>query len=109
MTTHLTEDDLVLHFYGEMDTASESQAVSHLAECDACRRSYTRLQRVLAAVDAMPAPALDEGFERVVWARLEPARAESPAVYRAGVRFSDADPRALMTFISQHSAAEVAS
>jgi hypothetical protein len=73
MTTHLTEDDLVLHFYGEMDQVAESDAVAHLAGCDDCRRSYTRLQRVLAAVDAMPAPALSEGFERIVWARLEPA------------------------------------
>jgi hypothetical protein len=73
MTTHLTEDDLVLHFYGEMDAATESQAVGHLADCEACRRSFTRLQQVLAAVDAMPMPALPESFERVVWARLEPA------------------------------------
>lgn len=73
MTTHLTDDDLVLHFYGEMDQAAESEAVSHLAGCDECRRSYTRLQRVLAAVDAMPAPALPDAFERVVWARLESA------------------------------------
>ena len=73
MTTHLTEDDLVLHFYGEMDAATETEATSHLAACDECRRSFTRLQRVLAAVDAMPMPALHEGFERVVWARLEPA------------------------------------
>ena len=72
MTTHLSEDDLVLHFYGEMDAAAESEAVAHLGSCDGCRRSYTRLQRVLAAVDAMPAPALPESFERVVWARLEP-------------------------------------
>ena len=73
MTTHLTEDDLVLHFYGEMDAATETEATSHLAACDECRRSFTRLQRVLAAVDSMPMPALHEGFERVVWARLEPA------------------------------------
>ncbi|MBA3638583.1 MAG: hypothetical protein H0W53_04755 [Acidobacteria bacterium] len=73
MTTHLTEDDLVLHFYGEMDPAAESEAVSHLAGCDQCRRSYTQLQRVLAAVDAMPTPALPEVFERIVWARLESA------------------------------------
>lgn len=73
MTTHLTEDDLVLHFYGEMDSAAESEAVSHLAGCDQCRRSYTKLQRVLAAVDAMPTPALPEVFERIVWARLESA------------------------------------
>ena len=73
MTTHLTDDDLVLHFYGEMDQAAESEAVTHLAGCEDCRRSYTRLQRVLAAVDAMPTPVLADSFERVVWARLEPA------------------------------------
>jgi hypothetical protein len=73
MNDHLTDDDLVLHFYGEMEGAAEAQAASHLAGCDDCRRSYTRLQRVLAAVDAMPAPALPDGFERTVWARLEPA------------------------------------
>lgn len=73
MTTHLTDDELVLHFYGEMDQAGEREAVSHLAGCHECRGSYTKLQRVLAAVDAMPAPALPEAFERVVWARLEPA------------------------------------
>ena len=78
MTTHLTDDDLVLHFYGEMDDSAESEAVSHLAGCDECRRSYTRLQRVLAAVDAMPTPALAEGFERVVWARLESALPPRP-------------------------------
>ena len=73
MTEHLTDDDLVLHFYGEMDHSAETAAVSHLAACDSCRRSYTRLQRVLAAVDALPAPVLSDGFERTVWARLEPA------------------------------------
>ncbi|MEX1129627.1 MAG: hypothetical protein WEB50_13755, partial [Vicinamibacterales bacterium] len=73
MNDHLTDDDLVLHFYGEMEHAAEAQAASHLAGCGDCRRSYTRLQRVLAAVDAMPAPALPDGFERTVWARLEPA------------------------------------
>lgn len=72
MTEHLTDDDLVLHFYGEMDHSAETAAVSHLAACDSCRRSYTRLQRVLAAVDALPAPVLSDGFERTVWARLEP-------------------------------------
>jgi hypothetical protein len=73
MTNHLTDDDLVLHFYGEMDGAAEAHAVAHLTGCDSCRRSYTRLQQVLAAVDAMPAPTLPDGFERTVWARLEPA------------------------------------
>jgi len=72
-TQHLTEDELVLHYYGEPDSRGEGTAAAHLAECDGCRRSYTRLQRVMAAVDSMPAPPLSDSFERTVWARLEPS------------------------------------
>lgn len=70
---HLDDDDLVLHYYGEMDTAADERAGAHLGSCGECSQRYTRLQRVLAAVDTMPAPVLPEGFERTVWARLEPA------------------------------------
>ena len=73
MTHHLTDDDLVLHFYGELDAGEDRHAVLHLASCDECRRSYRRLQQVLAVVDTLPSPELGEGFERVVWARLAPA------------------------------------
>jgi hypothetical protein len=69
---HLDEDDLVLHYYGEMDGDAETHAASHIAACRACHASYTRLQRVLAAIDAAPAPEPTAGFERLVWARLEP-------------------------------------
>jgi len=69
---HLNEDDLVLHYYGEMDGDAERRAASHIAACGDCHASYTRLQRVLAAVDAAPAPEPAPGFERIVWARLEP-------------------------------------
>lgn len=70
---HLIEDDLVLHYYGELDAAGESRVTAHLSDCPECHRSYVRLQRVMAAVDTVPAPAIAEGFERTVWARLEPA------------------------------------
>jgi hypothetical protein len=69
---HLNEDDLVLHYYGEMDGDAETHTASHIAACRACHASYTRLQRVLAAIDAAPAPEPTSGFERLVWARLEP-------------------------------------
>jgi hypothetical protein len=71
---HLTEDDLVLHYYGEMTDGDEADATAHLRSCAACHHSYRRLQRVLAAVDehAVAVPALPDHFERVVWARLEP-------------------------------------
>lgn len=71
--SHLDEEHLVLHYYGELDSAEESATAAHLASCTDCHRDYTRLQRVLAAVNTMPSPVLPEGFERTVWARLEPA------------------------------------
>jgi hypothetical protein len=70
---HLSEDDLVLHYYGELPAVGERDATVHLGECADCRRELTRLQRVLGVLDeAAIAPALPEGFERTVWARLEP-------------------------------------
>ena len=71
--THLTEDDLVLHYYGEMDGAAEDRATAHLAECAECHGTYGRLQRVMALVDSVPAADAPEGFERTAWARLEAA------------------------------------
>lgn len=70
---HLTDDDLVLHFYGELEAACDTRAMQHLSHCDGCRERYGQLQRVMAAVDSMPALTLPDNFERAVWARLEPA------------------------------------
>lgn len=70
---HLTEDDLVLHYYGELDEPGEIRITAHLTACEHCHRGYVRLQRVMAAIDTLPAPAVDESFERNVWARLEPS------------------------------------
>jgi hypothetical protein len=75
MTTsiHLNDDDLVLHYYGEMGRADEARAESHLGACRECRENYARLQRVMAFVDSAPAVDAPAGFERTAWARLEPA------------------------------------
>jgi hypothetical protein len=71
--THLEDDDLVLHYYGEMADADEALAGTHLAECSACQQNYAKLQRVMAFVDSAPAVEAPPGFERMAWARLEPA------------------------------------
>ena len=76
-TLHLTDDELVLHYYGEMAAAEESRAAAHLAGCAECQSNYTRLQRVMAFVDSAPAVEAAPGFERIAWARLEPALAQS--------------------------------
>ncbi len=73
-TQHLTDDDLILHYYGETSPGDERQTAGHLQQCGLCRSEYTRLQQVLASIDERsvaiePGPA----FERTVWARLEPS------------------------------------
>jgi anti-sigma factor RsiW len=72
-TQHLTEDELILHYYGETAPALEQRAAAHLEACGPCRGEYMRLQHVLGVIDESavavePSPS----FERTVWARLEP-------------------------------------
>jgi hypothetical protein len=84
MQMHLTEDELVLHYYGEMDDADEHRAAAHLSQCRDCHAQLRTLQRVLAAVDetVMSRAELPAHFERTVWARLEPAlQRDRPALF----------------------------
>lgn len=67
---HVTEEDLVLYRYGEAVDAAEVE--SHLEACEDCRREYTALCRVLAAVDTAPVPERGEGYEADLWVRLRP-------------------------------------
>lgn len=69
---HLTDDELILHYYGELEPEAAGNASAHLRECATCHASLTTLQRVLAAVDSTPPIEIAEGFERKVWARLQP-------------------------------------
>ena len=59
MNTHLTEDQLVLHYYGEMADVDERLAAGHLSGCSECHTAFTRLQRVLAVV--VPGAVEDPG------------------------------------------------
>lgn len=87
---HLQDDELILHYYGELDEAREAVATEHLAACGVCGGAYSRLQQVLTAVDACPAPELPDGFERVVWARLQPALDHRPRGWRTWLVLSPA-------------------
>lgn len=69
---HVTDDELILRYYGELDADAATIVDSHLRTCEACSASFTRLQRVLAAVETAPAIPVADGFERTVWARLQP-------------------------------------
>ena len=70
--SHLTEEELILHFYGETAREDEGRVEEHLAMCDECRESQATLKRVLHLVETTPMPEARPGFERDVWARLEP-------------------------------------
>jgi hypothetical protein len=68
---HLTEEQLVLYYYGEGDGSPVVRA--HLDTCEACRAEYASLQRVLNVVDSVPVPERDANYGAQVWNRLQPA------------------------------------
>ena len=72
MTTHLSEDELILHYYGETDRADEARIAAHLASCAECQFSNQQLRRVMTMVDSAAPVEAPLGFERTAWARLEP-------------------------------------
>ncbi|HEY1341061.1 MAG TPA: hypothetical protein VGF59_26295 [Bryobacteraceae bacterium] len=67
--SHLTEEQLVLHYYGEeSDTLATEQ---HLEECGECRATFASLQRVLNVVDSLPVPERGAEYGAQVWQRIE--------------------------------------
>ena len=72
---HLSEEQLILHYYGEEDDALAAER--HLGECEACRALYGSLQRTLNVVDSLPVPEPGAEYGEQVWKRIEhrlPAR-----------------------------------
>ncbi len=67
---HLTEDQLVLHYYREQDAPAGAEA--HLAECGACRSSYEALCGTLNALRDMPVPERGANYGTDVWRRIRP-------------------------------------
>jgi hypothetical protein len=72
MNNHLSEDELILHYYGEVDRAEEARVASHLASCAECQAASDTLRRVMTLVDSAAPVEAPLGFERDAWARLEP-------------------------------------
>jgi hypothetical protein len=86
---HVSDEDLILHYYGE--PTGNPGIERHLAACPECRAELTRLEHVLAMVDAQQAPEPRAGFERDVWARLQPALPDRQASWWS--RLFHAPPR----------------
>src|SRR5258706_889132 len=69
MTSHISEEQFVLFYYGE--SAEAAGIESHMAECEACRSDFRALQLVLNTVDSAPVPERNGEYGKTVWARLE--------------------------------------
>jgi hypothetical protein len=72
MTHHLTDEELLLDFYAEGTAADRARVRAHLEQCQECRAVDRDLQAVLTAVDSAPITEPPSGFERDMWARIEP-------------------------------------
>ena len=72
MTGHLTDEELLLDFYDESTDIDRTRVRSHLDACEECRALDRELRAVLTAVDTTPITEPPSGFEREMWARLEP-------------------------------------
>jgi anti-sigma factor RsiW len=69
---HVTDEDLLLDFYGESAAADRAEREAHLASCEACRALDRETRAVLALIDTTPTVDAPEGFGREMWARVEP-------------------------------------
>jgi hypothetical protein len=69
---HLSDEDLLLDYYGEAEDARRPDIREHLAACAECRALDRELRGVLALVESEPLPEAPVGFEQQMWARLEP-------------------------------------
>ena len=64
---HLTEEQLIAHYYHDADGVS---AEEHLASCGECRAQFETLRDVLALVDQLPIPERSAAYGQEVWTRL---------------------------------------
>jgi hypothetical protein len=66
---HISEEQLVLFYYGEAGDAEPID--SHLSQCEHCRAEYRALQTVLNTVDTAPVPERGADYGTAVWQRIE--------------------------------------
>jgi hypothetical protein len=67
---HPSEEDLILHFYGESSHPAAIHA--HLALCNPCQSEYEAIARTLTMVPAPPTPERGDLYGLEVWQRIRP-------------------------------------
>jgi hypothetical protein len=93
MNTHLTDEELVQHFYGDGRLEDEPQVDAHLKACSTCEAAWSELSETLRLVDASEVPEPGPEFERVMWARVQQGLDRRPRVSLFGTWLSKNDTR----------------
>jgi hypothetical protein len=65
---HLSEEQIVLHYYGDADEAAEIER--HLAGCSDCRAEFARVQSMLRQIEPLEVPEPPSNFEEKTWLNL---------------------------------------
>lgn len=73
---HLSEQDLVLHFYGDAPKSAELER--HLAECATCAAEFAQLRATLSWIQ-FPVPERAPDYEAQLWSTLRPRLEEASA------------------------------
>jgi hypothetical protein len=68
MTTHASEEQLILYYYGE--AAGRDGIDDHLASCAECRQEYRALQVALNLMDSATVPDCGAPYGEQVWERI---------------------------------------
>jgi hypothetical protein len=67
---HISEDQLVLFYYGE--SAEADTIENHLSGCESCRSELRSLQLVLNTLDSAPVPERPADYGQTIWKKMEP-------------------------------------
>src|SRR5262245_66422819 len=81
---HLSEEQIVLHYYGDADDASAIE--SHLSACADCRAEFARVQAMLRQIEPIEVPEPTAGFEEKTWLN---GRDRVPAIKNALVAWPE--------------------
>ena len=86
MTTHYSEDDLTLYYYGE--GRGRDAIERHVEECPACKALYREIAGTLAMIAAPEAPERGDQYGIEVWQRIRHRLPEQETAFSGFSRFS---------------------
>src|SRR4051812_33951495 len=74
---HCSEDDLILHYYGE--TPGHPDVTQHLDTCRECAAAYESIAATMWLVGVNEVPERSDAYGREVWQHVRARLPEGPA------------------------------